>query len=633
MKHAPKIKQKFGSNKRKREKQFDRYTFFRENQEDHRYPWSRCTDFTENESIGKSSAYYIEISAADKHRYLEFTKHLAVIQAFQVIDNISLHFHSTYSTSHGLVPILSCSNLNELPFNVIFKIYKLVQRGILSGPILDHVDLKMCHPSTAPLRNTQIALEKLLVTKERCYDFVGWFQREIKSQQDQFSKNIFTNSVTEGLMLMHHLTITPTKIYFLGPEVEMSNRVVRNNAENVENFLRVHFTDEDMDLLRSNALLVADESSKTIIKSEHTEIYSRVLRILKEGIELGGRKFEFLAFSASQLREHSVWMFASNQTTTADKIRAWMGDFTTIKNVATCAARMGQCFSASKKGPDTYAHEIEEIPDIEREVGGMKYCFSDGIGRISPTFAIEVASKCGYSVTGKAPSAFQIRYAGYKGVVAIHPTSTCKLSLRRSMKKFSSDLVSLDVLEWSRFLPCYLNRQIITLLSTLGVEDQLFETIQEERITVLNGLLNERFSAVEAIQASYAGECHKVVVEMLLAGYSPNCEPFLSSMLQAFKAAQFYQICKRSRIFVPKGRVLMGCLDETADLAYGEVFIQVSASDGSLSVIQGNVVVAKNPCLHPGDVRVLTAVDSPNLQHMVDCIVFPQNGNRCVFHI
>ena len=77
----------------------------------------------------------------------------------------------------------------------------------------------------------------------------------------------------------------------------------------------------------------------------------------------------------------------------------------------------------------------------------------------------------------------------------------------------------------------------------------------------------------------------------------------------------------------------MGCLDETANLPYGEVFIKVSRSDGSPSVIKGNVVVAKNPCLHPGDVRVLVAVDSPNLHHMVDCIVFPQNGNRCRFHI
>ena len=44
--------------------------------------------------------------------------------------------------------------------------------------------------------------------------------------------------------------------------------------------------------------------------------------------------------------------------------------------------------------------------------------------------------------------------------------------------------------------------------------------------------------------------------------------------------------------------------------------------------LTGPVVVTRNPCLHPGDVRQLQAVDVPNLSHLVDCIVFPQSGMR-----
>ncbi|KAK2631925.1 hypothetical protein EUGRSUZ_L02260 [Eucalyptus grandis] len=88
---------------------------------------------------------------------------------------------------------------------------------------------------------------------------------------------------------------------------------------------------------------------------------------------------------------------------------------------------------------------------------------------------------------------------------------------------------------------------------------------------------------------------------------------------------------------------MMGCLDETRTLQYGQVFVQYSgrrkkqmwdesiifiSSDSDQTVVQGNVVVARNPCLHPGDVRVLTAVDVPALRHMVDCVVFPQKGKR-----
>ena len=48
----------------------------------------------------------------------------------------------------------------------------------------------------------------------------------------------------------------------------------------------------------------------------------------------------------------------------------------------------------------------------------------------------------------------------------------------------------------------------------------------------------------------------------------------------------------------------------------------------NIEIIVGTVVVAKNPCLHPGDVRVLEAVDVPELHHLVDCLVFPKKGER-----
>jgi RNA-dependent RNA polymerase len=62
-----------------------------------------------------------------------------------------------------------------------------------------------------------------------------------------------------------------------------------------------------------------------------------------------------------------------------------------------------------------------------------KYVFSDGIGKISFELARSVAKKCDYD---PMPSAFQIRYGGYKGVVAVDPNSSVKLSLRKSMHKY-----------------------------------------------------------------------------------------------------------------------------------------------------------------------------------------------------
>jgi len=70
-------------------------------------------------------------------------------------------------------------------------------------------------------------------------------------------------------------------------------------------------------------------------------MYERIKKILMYGIMMCDRHYEFLAFSSSQLREHSCWMFAApNSATTVDTIRQWMGDFRNVRPVAKLAARV-----------------------------------------------------------------------------------------------------------------------------------------------------------------------------------------------------------------------------------------------------------------------------------------------------
>ena len=38
--------------------------------------------------------------------------------------------------------------------------------------------------------------------------------------------------------------------------------------------------------------------------------------------------------------------------------------------------------------------------------------------------------------------------------------------------------------------------------------------------------------------------------------------------------------------------------------------------------------MGKNPCLHPGDILQLSAIDTPGLRHLVNVVVFPQKGRR-----
>ncbi|KAL3905877.1 MAG: hypothetical protein SGILL_009501, partial [Bacillariaceae sp.] len=87
-------------------------------------------------------------------------------------------------------------------------------------------------------------------------------------------------------------------------------------------------------------------------------------------------------------------------------------------------------------------------------------------------------------------------------------------------------------------------------------------------------------------------------------------------------------------VFVEKGAVLMGGLDETGLLEEGEVFVQVSKRDPENPsrlihrIITGFVMVTKHPALHAGDVRMLRAVDHPHLRNQKNVILFSQHGDR-----
>ncbi|WZZ29308.1 hypothetical protein YC2023_012709 [Brassica napus] len=415
-----------------------------------------------------------------------------------------------------------------------------------------------------------------------------------------------------------------------------SNRVLREYAKHINNFIIVSFVDENLKTLSCN-----DLSPRSSVNRK-TKVYDRIYSVLSDGVVIGKKKFEFLAYSASQLKSTSTWMFAPIDGIKAADIRSWMGDFGSIKNVSKYAARLGQSFGSSKETLTVKADDVELIPDVEIFSSGKRYVFSDGIGKISSDFAELVARKC--DIEGVSPSAFQIRYGGYKGVVAKDPNSSKKLSLRSSMRKFHSDHTKLDVLAWTKEQPCYLNRQMITLLSTLGISDSVFEKKQKEVVDTLDFVLTDPMKILCLMPPR---EHTKFLKDLVSCGIKPS-EPFLSMMLHYIRESKLVELRTKTRIIIPKGRSMMGCMDETNTLEYGQVFVRCSYStnlsltsessptqDPTLTLdskppynIIGDVVVAKSPCLHPGDVRVLKAIAVTDLNHMTDCIVFPQKGHR-----
>ncbi|XP_019090998.1 PREDICTED: RNA-dependent RNA polymerase 1-like [Camelina sativa] len=583
--------------------------------------WIRTTDFTSSSCIGQSTAFCLELpvhlNVPDfKENFPNYAEHRA--------SSFLIESGSSYSSNaNKLVIVVDPPPGFVLPFEILFKVNTLVQNACLPGPALDLDFYQLLNPKKYDRALIDHCLEKLYHLGECCYEPARWLREEYKKLTSNKKLPLSpTISLDDGLVYMYRVQVTPARVYFLGPEVNVSNRVLRHYSKYINNFLRVSFVDEDLGKVRSTDL---SPRSSTL---RRTKLYDRIYSVLRDGIVIGDKKFEFLAFSSSQLRENSAWMFAPIDGLTAARIRAWMGDFDHIRNVAKYAARLGQSFSSSRETLNVRSDEIEVIPDVEIMYLGTRYVFSDGIGKISAEFARKVAKKCG--LTEFSPSAFQIRYGGYKGVVAVDPYSSKKLSLRKSMSKFESGNTKLDVLAWSKYQPCYMNRQLITLLSTLGVKDNVFEKKQREVVDRLDAILTNPLEAHEALGLMAPGENTNILKELILCGYKPDAEPFLSMMLQNFRASKLLELRTKTRIFISGGRSMMGCLDETRTLEYGQVVVQYSnpMMPGRRYIVTGPVVVAKNPCLHPGDVRVLQAVNVPALNHMVDCVVFPQKGSR-----
>ncbi|KAL6569740.1 hypothetical protein OROMI_014254 [Orobanche minor] len=299
--------------------------------------WVRATDFTPSSSIGQSS-----------HLYLEFSRGVEIPNLdryFPYYEQSSRPFHlvtrQSFSKNLDLVPIVGPPWGLDLPYKIVFKVCSLVQHGCIPGPVLDANFYELLDPEKRDIALIDYVVEKLLYQKNCIYDPVRWITQEYKRIIPEYrrTKRFASTAISldAGLVYVRRVQITPSRVYFCGPEINVSNRVLRQFSAYIDDFLRVSFLDEELEKLYSTDLSLRATGGS---EESRTGIYRRVLSILRNGIVIGGKKFKFLAFSSSQLRENSVWMFASSLTLTAAYIREWMGDFSSMKNVAKYAARL-----------------------------------------------------------------------------------------------------------------------------------------------------------------------------------------------------------------------------------------------------------------------------------------------------
>lgn len=456
-----------------------------------------------------------------------------------------------------------------------------------------------------------------------------------------------TRPLPKNCVVVPKVMVTPTRVLLMAPEVMMTNRVLRKFGP--EYALRCVFRDDSSGraILRDFSLGNIDNMSNIL-----AEI---IYNILKNGITVAGRCYQFLAWSNSQMRDQGCYMYAAkvDPTTGAvsgsvEQIREWMGDFRNATSVPKMMSRMGQCFTQAQPTIKLESRHWTVIDDIIGGKGG-NYCFSDGCGKISFKLAWKISKILKLEAV---PACYQIRFKGFKGILVIDPLldymkEVPKIMFRKSQQKFQDGTGSqmtdyLEVVKYAIPSPVCLNRPFITILDHVS-EKQSIEShkricarvnyyLERELSSLCNMLINEK-SAAEELSNRTNLPINFVNVSAR-SGFRMTVDPFIRKMILSIYRYSILHHISKAKIFLPgnAGRSMFGVVDETGVLQYGQVFIQWSQSLRKTSykpnLVLGKVLITKNPCHVPGDARIFDAVYQPCLKHLVDVVVFPQSGPR-----
>lgn len=475
-------------------------------------------------------------------------------------------------------------------------------------------------------------LEQVADAKERFFDPMSIFELRVR-------RSAAKKKIPPHCTLARSAVVTPSMIYYTTPSVEISNRVVRHWGAIQDRFIRIRFTDElDNGRVRSQDNKIMDD------------VFSRIKRAMENGIVLGDRKFEYLASGNSQFRENGAYFFAPTPEWSTQVLRDHLGQMDPNDETipAKFCARIGQNFSTTR-GINTTVF-VQDQHDACYDIERNGFNFTDGVGKISPDLARRVAEELGLPIEDP-PSIYQFRLGGCKGVLALAPdVKGNEVHIRHSQAKFAAIHEGLEIIRTSSYVTAFLNRQIILVLSTLEVPDEVFRHklgVQLENLT--QAMVDEQVALSELQKSIDFNQMTLTIAGMIKAGFMRVRDPFMMSTLNLWRSWTVKYLKEKAKITIEQGACLLGCVDEFAILkghfndaqpsenaslenriaALPEVFCYVDQKKtGIYEPIEGICIIARNPSLHPGDIRVVRAVDKPELHHLRNAVVLPQTGDR-----
>ncbi|KAF1844339.1 uncharacterized protein K460DRAFT_317788 [Cucurbitaria berberidis CBS 394.84] len=332
--------------------------------------------------------------------------------------------------------------------------------------------------------------------------------------------------------------------------------------------------------------------------------------------------------------------------------------------------------------PDTLANgEREDIqfndPALSWETIPDDQIMNDGCSMMSVGAAREIwrQYKEATGLEGRLPlpSVFQGRIAGAKGLWMISGESSSReprdtaiwIQISDSQLKFephNEDLsdetydplrLTFEVSNYSSTpTPSELHISFIPIMIDRGVPQQVIadftvECLNADRTQLLDVLTNpartydwlyrngSKSSNGSEIswQAGLPVALEEKLRLLLESGFTPMKSSYLARNLERFITTQ--QILQESSLRTPLGKstYLFGVADPLGVLKPGEIHLQFSSSfvdelteDTYLNLRNTDVLVARQPACRRSDIQKVRALVCPELNHLIDVVVFPSRG-------
>lgn len=264
--------------------------------------------------------------------------------------------------------------------------------------------------------------------------------------------------------------------------------------------------------------------------------------------------------------------------------------------------------------------------------------FSDGVG----TLSLEVVHQIWNILPQKkaAPTAFQVRFRGWKGMLALDSTlSGAVVRIRPSMKKFdSNDKPHLEICDMAiKPIALVLNRQMVKIMEDMGCNHDWFFRMQNIELARLRVITSDTYSVADFLKHQNVGEgirLHGLFVQLGNLGMDYREDSFLRSVVEAMVLRELRLLKHKARIPVRQGITLFGIMDETGFLKEHQVYVTYDTKSGRFEPPPKSgrrLLVTRSPALHPGDIQTACNIIPPQshpLREHYNVVVFSRHGKR-----